>query len=203
MKEELRLIERINCINQSLSNLTERNDLPEPSVASLLMDTHSNSNDNGSKTTSDDCDINNQTSTTTTTDITSSSSFSQQQQQQQQQQQNMNDRTKRYAPITLEKQFQDLYRLLRPALILSSPNGTSTSSNTNTTTTSNSNTNASAFIQGSRGSGKSLLVRQVLQAIIDEIHQTKHILQQKHQQQQLPQQFRYVYINGNTWTFGT
>jgi AAA ATPase domain/Origin recognition complex (ORC) subunit 4 C-terminus len=76
-----------------------------------------------------------------------------------------------YAPKGLEGQFQELYRLLRPAL-----------------TTSNSGTarpsNASAFLQGARGTGKSHLLHQVLHAIRDEVGGSKSPT------------FRTVYING-------
>jgi Cdc6-like AAA superfamily ATPase len=113
-----------------------------------------------------------------------------------------------YAPLTLEKQFQDLYRLFRPALLVKLSTVTDVGGDGGGIRNSNSNssraleddpqpkttaihTNASAFIQGSRGSGKSLLVRQVLQAVVDEIHQHRcrnTITSQTY--------FRYVYING-------
>lgn len=78
-----------------------------------------------------------------------------------------------YAPISLEKQFQDFYRLLHAALVPTE----------NTSRASRSN--ASAFVQGTRGSGKTLLLNQVLAAISDEIQQT----------QRCPM-FRIVHVNG-------
>lgn len=84
------------------------------------------------------------------------------------------DITSFYAPLTLDKQFQDLYRLLHPALLTSA-----SASNLE------SRSNASAFIQGTRGSGKTLLLNQVLAALTDEIQQTKKC-----------PMFRMVHVNG-------
>jgi Cdc6-like AAA superfamily ATPase len=80
----------------------------------------------------------------------------------------LNDITTRYSPMTLEKQFQDLYRLLHPALI-SKAILTTTSNCNNNPTEEIRQCNASAFLQGTRGSGKSYLLHQVLRAIRDEI----------------------------------
>jgi AAA ATPase domain len=75
--------------------------------------------------------------------------------------------TRRLAPKHMEQSFQQLYRILQPAL--SPP-----------TTSSTSRKNASAILQGGRGCGKSLLVQQVLRAFC--------------QNAQSP--FRLVYIHG-------
>jgi AAA ATPase domain len=77
--------------------------------------------------------------------------------------------TRRLAPKHMEQSFQQLYRILQPAL---SPT---------TTSSSTSRKNASAILQGGRGCGKSLLVQQVLRAFC-------------HQKSQSP--FRLVYIHG-------
>jgi Cdc6-like AAA superfamily ATPase len=66
--------------------------------------------------------------------------------------------TRRFAPKHMEQPFQQLYRILQPAL---SPTTTSGSNAT-------SRKNASAILQGGRGSGKSLLVQQVLRAFVDD-----------------------------------
>jgi AAA ATPase domain len=76
-----------------------------------------------------------------------------------------------YAPKGLEVQFQELYRLLRPALLTSTSDATRPC-------------NASAFLQGARGTGKSHLLHLVLDAIRDEMQSSASPL------------FRTVYING-------
>jgi Cdc6-like AAA superfamily ATPase len=55
-----------------------------------------------------------------------------------------------YAPLTMEGQFQELYCTFRDM----------------------HRTSASAFVQGARGTGKSLLVSAVLRALTDELHQS-------------------------------
>jgi hypothetical protein len=72
-----------------------------------------------------------------------------------------NNRTKQdiakvYAPAGLEKQFQELYTMLHPCLVQR-----------------DGKDNASAFLQGTRGSGKSLLLNQCLQAFHDELSMQK------------------------------
>ena len=60
--------------------------------------------------------------------------------------------TQAYAPVHLRKQFEEFYRKLHPCLVQREGKN-----------------NASAFLQGSRGSGKSLLLNQCLQAFQDEL----------------------------------
>ena len=88
--------------------------------------------------------------------------------------------TDAYAPVTLESQFQDLYRTLHPALVA-----------TTTATTAARRSNASAFVQGTRGSGKTLLVHRVLQALADEICSVNAGNNRN-------RMFRLVYVNGIT-----
>jgi len=85
--------------------------------------------------------------------------------------------TDAYAPVTLESQFQDLYRTLHPALVA---------------TTAARRSNASAFVQGTRGSGKTLLVHRVLQALADEICSVNDAGNNRNRM------FRLVYVNGIT-----
>ena len=85
--------------------------------------------------------------------------------------------TDAYAPRTLENQFQDLYRTLHPALVVTAA--------ARTAPDLHRRCNASAFVQGPRGSGKTLLLNRVLMALADEIAT---------QQQQ--RMFRLVYVNG-------
>ena len=63
------------------------------------------------------------------------------------------DVAKHYAPLHLQSQFQDLYRVLQPALV-----------------DRKDKKNASAFLQGARGTGKSLVLELVLKALWQEIH---------------------------------
>ena len=77
-----------------------------------------------------------------------------------------------YAPLHLTKQFEELYRVLHPALV-----------------DRKDKKNASAFLQGARGSGKSLVLERVLSALQAEIQSTP-----KEQQQRRP--FRIVRLNG-------
>lgn len=58
----------------------------------------------------------------------------------------------RYAPLHLQSHFEDLYRVLHPALV-----------------DRQDKKNASAFLQGARGTGKSLVLELVLQALLAEI----------------------------------
>jgi hypothetical protein len=74
---------------------------------------------------------------------------------------NNEDRTKQdiakvYAPAGLEQQFQELYSMLHPCLVQR-----------------DGKNNASAFLQGTRGSGKSLLLNQCLEAFHDELSMQK------------------------------
>lgn len=57
-----------------------------------------------------------------------------------------------YAPLHLQEQFEELYRVLHPALV-----------------DRRDKKNASAFLQGTRGSGKSLVLECCLKALSDEI----------------------------------
>lgn len=75
--------------------------------------------------------------------------------------------TAAYAPRGLEHQFQQLYRILHPCLVQWE-----------------SRTNGSAFLQGTRGSGKSLVLDRCLQACRDELDSRG----QRH--------FRVVTLNG-------
>lgn len=84
------------------------------------------------------------------------------------------DRTKQdiakvYAPAGLEQQFQELYSMLHPCLVQR-----------------DGKNNASAFLQGTRGSGKTLLLNQCLEAFHDELSMQK-------KQKAL---FRIVKLNG-------
>lgn len=89
--------------------------------------------------------------------------------------------TAAYAPPTLEKQFLDLYRLLRPALLTSTSGIAGAAGN---------GTNAAAFIQGTRGSGKTLLLNQVLAALRDENRATQTGNERGYGM------FRVVYLHG-------
>jgi hypothetical protein len=60
--------------------------------------------------------------------------------------------SKLYAPVGLEQQFKELYTMLHPCLVQR-----------------DGKNNASAFLQGTRGSGKTLLLNQCLQAFQDEL----------------------------------
>ena len=159
---------RLLCIDESLVRLSSSSSSPS---SVLLRSNHGRSFDFTQKprtataTSTDPSDA-----TTTTTRISDPTTM--------QQQSFYNEVTKFYAPISLETQFQDLYRLFRPALISLEESGGATK-------------NASAFLQGARGSGKSLLTTAVLHAIVDEIRQRST----SSLQQQQPS-FRYVYING-------
>ena len=62
------------------------------------------------------------------------------------------DVAKHYAPLHLEQQFEELYRVLHPALV-----------------DRRDKKNASAFLQGARGTGKSLVLELVLQALQSEL----------------------------------
>ena len=75
-----------------------------------------------------------------------------------------------YAPMHLEKQFQQLYDMLHPSLV-----------------ERKHQKNASAFLQGARGSGKSILLEQCLKAFYDEL---------KYAPQQNRPPFRIVRLNG-------
>jgi len=85
--------------------------------------------------------------------------------------------TDAYAPRTLETQFQELYRTLHPALVVvgnsnhdSNHNASSCSvKNDSNNNNRSSRSNVSAFVQGPRGSGKTLLLNRVLVALADEI----------------------------------
>ena len=74
----------------------------------------------------------------------------------------------KFAPLHLHNQFEELYRVLHPALVDRSDKK-----------------NASAFLQGARGSGKSLTLQLVLRALQTEIEMKKK-----------KTQFRIVRLNG-------
>lgn len=105
------------------------------------------------------------------------------------------DVIKFYSPIGLEIQFQDLHRLLRSCLFdwNNSHNITNEDNNDTTMKYNNSNkmtrTNASAFLQGTRGSGKTYVLNQCLLCLHDEY---RFIIlpqqQQKQQQEQMKRQ---------------
>eukprot|EP00977_Amphora_coffeiformis_P008632 scaffold1953_cov176-Amphora_coffeaeformis.AAC.50 len=67
----------------------------------------------------------------------------------------VSDISNRYAPLHLKTQFEELYRVLHPALV-----------------DRTDRKNASAFLQGARGTGKSLVLELVLQALMQELQQT-------------------------------
>ena len=77
---------------------------------------------------------------------------SQQSQPQQSRSLSMDEISKIYAPVGLKSQFEELYRILHPSLVERSDK-----------------TNASTFLQGARGSGKSLLLNQCIEALQDEL----------------------------------
>lgn len=81
----------------------------------------------------------------------------------------VSDVSKHYAPLHLRTQFEELYRVLHPALVDRSDRK-----------------NASAFLQGARGTGKSLVLELVLQALLREIGTSKKSLRP----------FRIVRLNG-------
>jgi hypothetical protein len=66
------------------------------------------------------------------------------------------DIAKVYAPAGLEQQFKELYTMLHPCLVQR-----------------DGKNNASAFLQGTRGSGKSLLLNQCLEAFHDDLTMQK------------------------------
>lgn len=110
--------------------------------------------------------------------------------------------TDTYAPRTLEKQFEELYRTLHPALVvMGNKNSNSNSSQTGSAATSSikndssnsrSRSNVSAFVQGPRGSGKTLLLNRVLTALADEIRaaSSNSTINSR--------MFRLVYVHGIT-----
>ncbi|KAL7574871.1 hypothetical protein ACA910_010705 [Epithemia clementina (nom. ined.)] len=64
----------------------------------------------------------------------------------------LNEICDKYAPANLKSQFEQVYRMLHPGLV-----------------TRDHNHNVSVFLQGPRGSGKSLLLEQCLEAFQDEL----------------------------------
>jgi Cdc6-like AAA superfamily ATPase len=98
-----------------------------------------------------------------------------------------------YAPVTLEKQFADLYPLLRKSLMVTA---VSKSAHDGEQQHQQRRVNVSAFIQGPRGSGKTLLLNRVLQALEDEISQTRATAVDHNESAAAVPLFRMVYING-------
>jgi Cdc6-like AAA superfamily ATPase len=96
-----------------------------------------------------------------------------------------------YAPVTLEKQFTDLYPLLRKSLLTASKSCAEGEQQQQ----QQRRVNVSAFIQGPRGSGKTLLLNRVLQALEDEISHTRVMADGSAAGTAVPH-FRMVYING-------
>jgi Cdc6-like AAA superfamily ATPase len=89
-----------------------------------------------------------------------------------------------YAPRHLQRQFQELYTLLHPCLVVRNHNPqrqptAAVGQGPSTPTT----TNRSAFLQGSRGSGKSLVLQRCLQAFEDELNVKRQ--QQQNQQDEV------------------
>jgi uncharacterized membrane protein YgcG len=91
-----------------------------------------------------------------------------------------------YAPRHLQRQFQELYSLLHPCLVVRHYNPAFQSDHQQQQQRTSTTTNRSAFLQGARGSGKSLVLQRCLQAFEDELS-VKQQQQQQQQQQELQQ----------------
>ncbi|CAB9519359.1 expressed unknown protein [Seminavis robusta] len=89
---------------------------------------------------------------------------------------NMKDIVHRYAPVGLESQFEQLYSLLHPCLVVHE-----------------NETNAAAFLLGQRGMGKGLLVERCLQALQDELTFAPSSTNKKSNKMQ---HFRVVKVHG-------